>query len=406
MQILRLIAASVLLLAWLPGETPPADYYPPPDSNGGWRSLTSAKDKKLRTAAGVDRQKLDAAFDYAQTTSQHGGLLVVRHGWLVYERYYGRGNREANPDMASVGKAFTSISCGIMLKEKHDRIPNGLDEKVFTQEYLPEAFPLSDPAKADIKLGHLLAMSSGMHENASAAYRNGHKVEVGVTPLDRSLDIDQSALRTPLWCKPGDGYSYASGSPHIASIVLRHLVGMEMQAYIDEKVAKPMEFGRWGYALHRNGMTLPHTPGGGSIALRSTDALRFGYLLLHKGRWQDKQLVPAEYVELCSKPSPYDTHYPFSLQFEVNADGHVAGAPRDAFWKSGAGGFGIYAVPSLDLVIYKMAGSERQYDPAAAGLPELYKYDGSRDHWQDLQHIGVDDGVRRIAELVAAAVIQ
>jgi CubicO group peptidase (beta-lactamase class C family) len=405
MQIVGLTMASALLLAWAPAATPPTDYYPQPDSQGGWRSLTGANDEKLRKAAGMDRQKLDAAFDYAQTTSQHGGLLVVRHGWLVYERYYGRGNREGNPDMASVGKAFTSISCGIMLKEQHDRIPNGLDEKVFTEKYLPEAFPLSDPAKADIKLGHLLAMSSGMHENASATYRNGEKVKVAPTPLDRSLDIDQSALRTPLWCKPGDGYSYASGSPHIASIVLRHLVGMEMQAYIDEKLAKPMQFGRWGYALRRNGTMLPHTPGGGSIALRSTDALRFGYLLLHKGRWQGKQLVPAEYVELCSKPSPYDPHYPFSLQFEVNADGHAAGAPRDAFWKSGAGGFGIYALPSLDVVIYKMAGSERQYDPAATGLPELYKYDGSRDHWQDT-HIGVDDGVRRIAELVAAAVIR
>ncbi len=388
-------ASILLFVPRLLAATPEPDYYPPPDSQGGWRSHE-----------GMDRKKLDEAFEYAKTTSQHGGLLVVRHGWLVYERYYGKGHREANPDMASCGKAFTSIACGIMLKEKHDQIPNGLDEKVFTEKYLPEAFPLSDPAKADIRLGHLLAMSSGMHENSAPAYTKGEKVTTAPTPLDRSLDIDQSALRTPLWCKPGEGYSYASGSPHIASIVLRHLVGMEMQQYIDEKLAKPMQFGRWGYALRRNGTMLPHTPGGGSIALRSTDALRFAYLLLHKGRWQDQQLVPAEYVALCSRPSPYNQHYPFSLQFEVNADGHVAGAPRDAFWKSGAGGFGIYVIPSLDLVIYKMAGTERQYDPALTGLPELYKYDGSRDGWKDTAKINVDVGVRRIAELVSAAAIR
>jgi len=52
--------------------------------------------------------------------------------------------------------------------------------------------------------------------------------------------------------------------------------------------------------------TLAYTPGGGSIALRST-----------------------------------------------HADGHVHGSPRNAFWKSGAGGFGILVVPSLDLAIYK-----------------------------------------------------
>ncbi len=97
--------------------------------------------------------------------------------------------------------------------------------------------------------------------------------------------------------------------------------------------------------------------------------------------------------------------------FEVNADGHVAGAPRDAYFKSGAGGFGIYVIPSLDMVIYKMAGNDAQYDPAATGIPQTYKYDGSRDGWKPAPHsqfsdgpIGVDDGARRTLEMVAAAV--
>jgi CubicO group peptidase (beta-lactamase class C family) len=130
----RIPFVATLFAATLYTIAAATDYYPPPDSQGGWRSLTSAADAKVSKVAGMDRQKLDEAFQYAQTTSQHGGLLVVRHGWLVYERYYGRGNREANPDMASCGKAFTSIACGIMLHERHDRIPNGLDEKVFTQK--------------------------------------------------------------------------------------------------------------------------------------------------------------------------------------------------------------------------------------------------------------------------------
>jgi hypothetical protein len=50
--------------------------------------------------------------EFERETSQHGGLLVVRHGYLVYEKYFGRGNREAHPDTASIGKAFTSVSCG------------------------------------------------------------------------------------------------------------------------------------------------------------------------------------------------------------------------------------------------------------------------------------------------------
>jgi hypothetical protein len=57
-----------------------------------------------------------------------------------------------------------------------------------------------------------------------------------------------------------------------------------------------------------------------------------------RGTSEAAKLIPAAYVALCSKPSPYDPHAPYSLQFTVNTGRHVAGAPRDAFFKSGAGG--------------------------------------------------------------------
>jgi CubicO group peptidase (beta-lactamase class C family) len=377
--------------------------FPPADKDGGWK----------RGTAGVDIGRLDQAFEFEKETSQHGGLLVVRHGTLVYEKYFGKGNREAHPDMASIGKAFTSVACGIMLKEKRDQIPEGLDTKVFTEKYLPEAFPLNDPAKADIKLGQLLSMSSGMHgEGGNPGIVNGVDLKLDpMPPPSGPQDQDLSALRVPMWTKPGEGYSYSSASAHVASMVLRRMVGMEMQQYIEEKLAGPMGFGAWGYALHRNGTTLAHTPGGGSIALRATDALRLPYLMLHSGKWGNRQVVPAEYVAMCGKPSPYNPHSPMSLMFEVNADGHVFGAPRDAYFKSGAGGSGIYIVPSLDLVIYKMAGNDAQFNPDLTGLPVTYEVDHSRDAWKPLPHdqfhdgpVGGDDGVRRLLEMVVAAV--
>lgn len=402
---------ALMLVTACPGVS--AEYFPPPDSQGGWRTLKEAG--AILRLAGMDEKKLDQAFEYAQRSSQHGGLLVLRHGWLVYEKYYGKGNREAIPTMASVGKTFTSIACGIMLAEHRDAIPGGLDQKVFNEKYLPQALPLDDPRKSNITLGQLLSMAAGFHgEGGNPGFVN-FVPSVKLEPLPRPVqppDQDLSALQTPLWTDPGGGYSYASSSPHVASIVLRKVTGMEMQEYIGQKLAQPMGWGSWGYGLHRPAGTLPHTPGGGDIAMRSTDALRFGYLLLHQGRWAGLQLVPADYVAMCGRPSPYQKHAPFSLMFEVNADGHVAGAPRDAFFKSGAGGFGIIVVPSLDLVIYKMAGSDAQYDPALTGLSQNYQYDGSRDNWKPAVRsqfsdgpIGVDDGVRRVLEMVAAAVV-
>jgi CubicO group peptidase (beta-lactamase class C family) len=386
-------------------------YFPPPDSEGGWRTLTNAAD--IRRITGMDLSRLEQAYNFTERCSQHGGLLVVRHGYLVFERYFGRAARNANPDMASTGKAYTSIACGIMLNEFKNKIPDGLDTKVFTETYLPEALPLDDERKRDITLGHLLCMSAGYHgEGGSPGVVHGQVVPLKPVPGQNIRDLDQSSLRTVLWTNAGAGYSYSSPAPHIASIVLRHVTGMELQDYINERLAKPMGWGPWAYCLHHGDYTMPHANGAGSIAVHATDALRFGYCLLQNGKWRDQQLVPADYIALCNQPSKYNPHTPFTLMFENNSDGHVAGAPRDAYYKSGAGGFGIFVVPSLDLVIYKMGGNTGQYNPDLAGIPLTFNPDTSRDDWKPIPRtpfnegsMGGDDGLRRVLELVSAAVI-
>jgi CubicO group peptidase (beta-lactamase class C family) len=328
----------------------------------------------------------------------------------VFERYWGHGHRDANPDMASTGKAFTAIACGIMLNEFRDKIPAGLDQKVFTEQYLPEAFPLDDPRRAGITLGQLLCMTAGYHGEGSApGIVKGEVVPLKPAPGQDLKDLDGSSLRCPLWTDPGAGYSYSSPAPHIASMVLRRVTGMELKDYIDTRLAKPMGWGAWNYCLFRGPITLPHANGAGSTALHATDALRFAYLLSKQGRWGDRQLVPADYVAKCNQPSPYNPHTPFSLMFEHNADGHVAGAPRDAFWKSGAGGFCLYVVPSLDLVLYKMGGNDGQYKEELTGIPQPHT-DGSRDNWKPIPRTpfhdgspGGDDGLRRVLEMVVAA---
>jgi CubicO group peptidase (beta-lactamase class C family) len=397
-----------------PNEIQAEDYFPPPDSQGGWRTALSAKE--AREKAGMDLRRLEQAWEFTQRCTQNGGLLVVHNGYLVFERYFGRASRDANPDMASTGKAYTSIACGIMLEEFHDQIPGGLDTKVFSQKYLPEAFgadgTLDDPRRGDIELGHLLCMSAGYTGEGGSprAVVRGESFPLKAVPGQNIHDLDQTSLRCAMWTNAGAGYSYSSPEPHIASIVLRHVTGMELADYIQAKLAEPMQWGQWGYCLHRGGFTMPHANGAGSIAVHATDALRFGYCLLHRGAWGTRQVVPTQYVAKCNQMSPYNPHCPFSLQFEHNADEHVAGAPRDAFWKSGAGGFAIMIVPSLDLVIYKMGGDNGQYDPSLTGLPQP-EPSHSRDGWKPLPRtpfnegsLGGDDGIRRVLEMVCGGV--
>jgi CubicO group peptidase (beta-lactamase class C family) len=396
------------------GTADGAEYFPPPDRNGGWRTATNAAE--AGRSAGVDHGRLEQAWDFTQRCTQNGALLVVRNGWLVFERYFGRASREANPDMASTGKAYTSIACGIMLSEFRAKIPDGLDTKVFTTQFLPEAFgpdgKLDDPRRAEITLGQLLCMSGGYtgEGNAPVAVVMGKAFPLKAVPGQNIRDLDTSSLRCAMWTNAGAGYSYSSPEPHIASMVLRRVTGMELKDYIDERLAKPMGWGAWDYCLHRGGFTMPHANGAGSIAVHATDALRFGYCLAHDGKWAGRQLVPPEYLALCHKMSPHNPHSPYTLMFEQNADGHVAGAPRDAFWKSGAGGFALLIVPSLDLVIYKMGGNNGQYEPSLTGVPQP-EPSHERDEWKPLARtpfhegsLGGDDGIRRVLEMVCASV--
>jgi CubicO group peptidase (beta-lactamase class C family) len=395
----------------------PLDYFPPPDSRGGWRTLSSAE--AIRRVAGMDVEKLDEAFNVAAASTKNGGLLVVRNGWLVYEKYFGRGGREATPNLGSCGKSFTSIAVGILMAEYPNLFPDGLDQRVFTPKYLPpEAFPLADPAMAEIKLGQLLAFSAGIRGN-NPCYVNGKATRIDPPGPDGwPALVDEIALgkrdyfskgqrysAATLWCKPGGGYSYASASAQIASMVVRHVSGMELQEYLRKHLAEPLGWGRWGYG-YKYAKQVTHTPGGGGIALRATDMLRFGYLLLRQGRWGRRQLVPAEYVRQCGRQSPYNPHYPYSLEFNVNTDGHYPEYPRDAFWKSGSGGHTLYIVPSLDLVVWKLAGRDSQYSQRDTGLPpaaETAKGSQSRRNWKPT--ISERQGQRLLLSKVIKAIV-
>jgi CubicO group peptidase (beta-lactamase class C family) len=382
-------------------------YFPPPDNQGGWRVPKDAAE--ARALAGVDVAKLERAFAATlRSNSPNGGLVVVRKGYLVFEGYYGKAHREGNPDMASTGKAFTSLACGVMLAEHKAKLPQGLDTLVYTKELLPEAFPLRDPREADIRLGHLLCMTSGHNGEGGtpSAVVRGETRPLKPSKGQDIRDVDGSSLRAPLWGAPGEGYSYSSPAPHIASMVLRRVTGQELPAYIEEKFARPMGWGAWGYCLYRGEVTMAHANGAGSIALRATDAVRFGYCLARDGRWGSRQLVPSDYLRLCRTPSPYNPHFPFSLQFEHNAAGQIVGAPRDAYYKTGAGGFCLYVVPSLDLVVYKLGGSDGQWNPDLTRLPQPADKHGVRGEYVAPPKNGAYEGysIPRILELVCAAV--
>jgi CubicO group peptidase (beta-lactamase class C family) len=330
------------------------------------------------------------------------------------------GHREAIANLASCGKSVTSIAVGILLAKRPDLFPQGLEQRVFTPQYLPpDAFPLTDPRKTEIKLGQLLAMTAcvrgnnpvyihGKPSTIDPAGPDGWQAGVDAVALGRTDAVDGTTKTTAstLWCEPGGGYSYSTSSIHLAGMVLRHVMGQDLRDYVDEHLARPLGWGRWGFGYRGPGR-LERMSGGGGIAVRPTDMLRFGYLLLREGRWGDRQIVPAEYVRHASRESPYNPHSAYSLQFNVNTGGGIPELPRDAFWKLGSGGHALYVVPSLDLVVWKLGGRDDQYSSTNTGMephPDAVRSTEVRENWK--ASVDADTAARRTLQLVIAAVIK
>jgi CubicO group peptidase (beta-lactamase class C family) len=278
----------------------------------------------------------------------------------LFERYFGAGSRGATPNLASVGKSFTSVAAGMLVQEHASLFPDSLNTRVFSERLLPSTvFPVRDKRKLDIRLGHLLTMTSGFRGNTPGFIR-GRGVPVDPPGPDGWQAVrDEAAIESDLWCDPGSGYSYATAGVHLVSMMIRHVSSIELEEYLRRKLGNPLGWKGWGFGYRRPEIT--HTPGGGGIQLRAPDILKFGETMLDGGRYGGRQLIPADYVRDCGRPSQFNPHCPYSLQFDINAGGQVPSAPHDSYWKMGSGGHCLYLIPSLELVVWKLGGRDDQY---------------------------------------------
>ena len=348
-----------------------SDYFPPPESMGGWR--TALASDAARELAGMDTAALDVAWRFVSELHEDSSLLVVRHGWLCYERYQGVMSPTFNRDMHSCGKAFTSTAAGILMDERKDLFPERLDQLVYDGAYLPpEHAPLSDVRKRRIRLGHLLSHTSGLRGNNGNTWDRSGPVTLDPAGPDGSFpdhvayghdswtdSQGRGPFHTdPLWCDPGEGYSYASANPLLAGAMVRHLSGQEVADFMGQRVFGPIGWEEWRWDENPpepDGTR--HTKAQGGIKPRPRDALRFGYLHLREGRWGNQQIVPSWYADAMRRPSDYNPiHRNYGLQVRLNAGGQASGAPPDAYGPSGFADNYIYVVPSTDMVIVRIGG--------------------------------------------------
>jgi len=281
-------------------------------------------------------------------------LVIVRHGHVVFEQYYGGFDRTSYFNMYSITKSVVSALVGRAVQQ---RLIDSLDQTIL--EFFPDYSVPDDERKAAITLRHVLSMTSGFHPDAT-------DIEV----LWRSEDVVQSGLQRPLAHAPGESFFYDDVSLHLLSILLTRLTGMSTAAFAHTALFGPLgiwadertrhlgqtepngrhilsQSGRWPedgflWTIDRHG----HNTAGFGLHLSAGEMAKLGYLYLNGGWWDGVQLLPTKFVEdsitrQSAGGPPVGRAYGYCWWIPE---------PHPAFFATGLGAQTIHVVPKLDLV--------------------------------------------------------
>lgn len=211
-------------------------------------------------------------------------LLIVRNGYLVVEEYFRGYNADKTHTLQSVSKSFTSALVGIAIEQGKFK---GVDEKVL--DFFPGVNDIKnmDQRKAAMRLRDLLTMRSGTdyHE------RGPGSPHFQLNDLDRGWD--RFYLNRKMITQPGTHFNYDSGGVILMSSMLKNRTGMHADEFARHHLFKPLQIK--GESWFKNKEGHPHT--GGGLFLKPRDMAKFGLLYLQKGKWEGKQVVPAQWVK-------------------------------------------------------------------------------------------------------------
>jgi CubicO group peptidase (beta-lactamase class C family) len=332
-------------------------YVPPPESQGGWRSLLpergepSAEQKsKIRELAGVDWDKLKSAWEHNAAAPGATGLLVIRKGYVVGEWYKDCTSTTAF-NIYSSSKSYMSTAFGLVLADfGHGKLPDGrtltLDTKVCNADWIPESHPLSDPRKAEITVRNLLNMASGIGPEAMPKEK----------PFETALGHVEGSPFAALKGDPGTVFNYSNaGDAHLV-LLFNHAMGVDLFPFVKPRLLDPigMEKVEWD-TIGGSGSIGPYNQGFSGIHTNPREHARFCYLALHRGEWAGRRIVPASYFEFAWSGTKVKSDY--GAQWWVSP--RIPGAPADLAMTLGRDNNDGFVLPSQDLVFVRLGDGSK-----------------------------------------------
>ncbi|MHC4594146.1 MAG: serine hydrolase [Planctomycetota bacterium] len=309
---------------------------------------------------GPQEVEMDTAFlrkarDFALTGSGSG--RVIRYGRLVMQW----GDQKRRYDLKSTTKAIGVTAVGLALK---DGKIGGLKDQA--KKYHPM---LGVPPESNAETGWLDKIT--LFDLAT-----------------QTAGFDKPGGYTKLLFEPGTKWAYSDGGPNWLAECITLAYGQDLNTLMFERVFGPIGI-KSSDLTWRNNNYRPKEINGikrrefGSGFSANVDAMaRIGYLYLRRGRWRDKQIIPASFVDAARTVPPairglavvkrdryFNASDHYGLLWWNNDDGTMAKVPRDTYWSWGLYDSLIVVIPSLDIVAARAGKSlNKARDSAYASI--------------------------------------
>lgn len=321
----------------------PAEKLPPVFPDQTWA-------EKSPVELGLDATKLAAARDYALF---NGSGMIVRGGYVAMRW----GDQEWRYDLKSSTKSLGATLLGVALLDGKLR----LDDPAIKYHPSVGVPPESNRNTGwidKITLRHLLTQTAGFQKQG------------GFMPLD---------------FEPGTKWQYSDGGPNWLAECITLAYQRDCQELMFDRVCNPLGITRDDFVWRKNSYRpsdidgIPRREFGSGVNANVNALARIGLLYLRGGMWNGQRILPAEFVAEAGTAAKSirglevaagDTHTGatshYGLLFWNNADGTLAGVPRDAFWSWGLYDSFFFVIPSLDLVVARASTQSWPREPKAA----------------------------------------
>ncbi|MFX1301557.1 MAG: serine hydrolase domain-containing protein [Promethearchaeota archaeon] len=268
-------------------------------------------------------------------------ILVVRHGYLVYENYFGNPEMENQTNnIYSCTKSVTSSLVGIAVSQGYLDI----------DEYLVDFFPNMtienlDSRKQAITVEHLLTMTSGLPWD-EWSYPYGSPLN-DWDRMTGSPNWVEFVINRPMDYVPGEQWVYNTGGSHLLSAVLTQATNLSALSFAETHLFGPLGITDYAWNDDPQG----NHNGGSALRLRARDMAKFGFLYLHNGTWDGEEILPASWVTASSAHhATVDSQTQYGYQWWIHPS-------IDAYAAHGHQNQHIFVFPHLDMIVVFTARS-------------------------------------------------